>query len=138
MKATDSIVCVFCEDLREDLRTVVGIYPDNVSFPKVPVVFPKLAIYARGHFLVSAPPKTFTLELVTPWNQTMKIGEMNREAIDSAIDSAQKIGKPTIGLIIGSIIAPFSVTSFGRMDAIATVGGEQFHCGALNFVQDQP
>lgn len=129
-------MAVFCEDIREEktgTQTLVGVYPDNLNIPKVPVALPKLAVYLRIALdpFVDADP--ISVWLISPKGEERKINDIDPKMVAQTQANIRKSGTP-FATLISRIIAPaFPVTEHGRMKAVIRVGTEEIICATLNF-----
>lgn len=134
-----SAIALFCEDLREEKGgsdIIVGILPDNVSFPQLPAVMPKLCIYIRIHLAPEFDPGgAIPLRLEGPGDQRIALGEVEKELIYKTKDDVKKKGAPLVGLISRVVMTPFQVLEPGRVNVVASVAGQDILCGSLNLVR---
>ena len=132
-----SITSIFCQDIREEkvgTVTLVGIFPDNVKFTKIPGVLLKLVVYCRMHADVKDPPRKLSLRIEMPDEQIVKLGNVKRAEIQEAVQKAKGEGSEIAGFIVSAEISPFTVIKSGRILVVATVDGEEYPVGRLNLI----
>jgi hypothetical protein len=129
-------IALFCDDIREEKAgtvSVIGIYPDNINVPKVPLALPKCGIYTRISFPVEEePPKTIALSLAYADGTEVSLTMLDTELIQKARSESQAKGAPKAGLISTSLLAPFAIKKEGRINVIARIDDEDVVCGTLN------
>jgi hypothetical protein len=132
-----NVVAVFCDDIREEVRnrhTLVGVYPDNVTVPKIPGRFSRLALYARVHFDVNSEFDNCSLHVRLPDGEEKSLGNFSETSVKEGVAAAKEKGLPTVGLIMQAVFQNVPIKAAGRIDAIASVNGEQFIAGVLNVI----
>jgi hypothetical protein len=135
-----SIVALFCEDVREEKAgtyTIIGIFPDNLNFPKLPAALPKLGIYARVHMRPSFDPGPIEVHLVMPDGTVAAKVDLTAELVKQTRDAALASSAPIAGLIAHFIISPLHVRGPGRIQVVAHFSGNDYVCGNL-YVNEQP
>jgi hypothetical protein len=137
-----SIICLFCEDIRQEdreMNTLVGILPDNVTFPGVPAIIPKLGVYVRVSIDVSTDPGPMEIVLSVPGRESrVPIGTISQGLVNKAKEQAHSKGSQIAGIIARAVFSPFEVVQAGRIRALALVGGKQVLCGGLNIEVKSP
>jgi hypothetical protein len=131
-----SVVCLFCEDIRQEhneMNTLVGILPDNLAFPSLPAMIPKLGVYVRINIDATVDPGAMEILLSVPGKESrISIGTISQSLIEKARKQAQEKGSPIAGIISRAILSPFEVLQAGRIRALAIIRDEQVLCGGLN------
>jgi hypothetical protein len=131
-----AVIALFCDDIREEkigTVSVIGIYPDNINVPKVPLALPKCGIYTRISFPVNnEPPERIALLLVHADGTEVPLTILNTELIKKARSEAQAKGAPKAGLISTALLVPFEIKKEGRINVIAKIDDEDVVCGTLN------
>jgi hypothetical protein len=129
-------IALFCDDIREEKAgtvSIIGIYPDNINVPQVPIMLPKCGIYARYNLPVGdTPPKTIALRLVYADGSETPLTVFNAETIERARVESQAKGAGKVGLISTAILAPFPIKKEGRINVIVKIDNEESICGTLN------
>lgn len=137
-KLHPSVVCIFCDDVRQEqsgATTILGVMSDNVNVPGVPGLLPKLGLYVRARFATSKPPPSFSVKLKVPWQtEVANVGKIEPGAIATEVKAARQRGNDAMGFVLAVVTAPFPVPQVGRIEAIATVGKEEWNIGSLNFI----
>ena len=130
-----SVICLFCEDIREEKKNtdiIIGIMPDSIRVAQVPGLFPRLALYARVQSPVDDPPPSISLRLEMPGGESIDLGGMPLEDITIAVETARRSEAPYIGIILKAIMANVAIESAGRFSAIARLGDKDYLAGTLN------
>ena len=130
-----SIVALFCSDIREErggTETIVGVFPDNLRIPKVPGVFPKMCVYVRTHIRPELDVGAFFTRIIMPGGKELSRSEAKTQMVDEIREKARVKGAPYAGFISKFVVAPFRITEAGRIQAVVTIGGEDYVAGALN------
>jgi hypothetical protein len=130
-----SIIALFCEDIREETAgtsTIVGVYPDNLSVPHLPGIFPKICVYVRTHIRTEFDAGPFFIRIVMPGGKELSRSEAKLEMVDNIRAKARSKGAPYAGFISKFVVAPFEITEVGRIRAIVNIGGQEYVAGALN------
>jgi hypothetical protein len=137
------IVALFCADIREEKSgslTLVGIFGDNVSIPRPPKdhpdatgIVPKLAVYVRIGFDVTAVPKEIALQVIMPNGEELPRQVIEEKTIVEAGNTKDK-GNPLGSVIARLEFVPFPISKLGLMIVNAIVDGETFLAGTLNFM----
>ena len=133
-----SVICLFCEDIRQehnDVNTIVGILPDTININAVPAVLPKLGIYVRINISPEEDPGSISLALSMPGaGADIAIGEIDQSLIARARKDAEAVGSPIAGIVSRIVFSPFEIRQPGRIKVLANIRGEPVVCGSLNIV----
>jgi len=130
-----SIVALFCEDIREEkagTETIVGVFPDNLRLPRVPGVFPKMCVYVRTHIRAEFDAGPFFIRIIMPGGKELSRSEARTEMVNEVREKARSKGAPYAGFISKFVVAPLEVTEAGRIQAVVTIGGQEYVVGGLN------
>ena len=137
-----SVICLFCEDIREEKKNtdiIIGVMPDNIRVAQVPGLFPRLALYARIQSPVDDPPPSISLRLELPGGKSIDLSGMPQEEITKAVEMARQNEAPYIGIILKAILGNVSIESPGRFSAIARLGDKEYLAGTLNVkIEEEP
>jgi hypothetical protein len=131
------VVCIFCDDIREDTRNtdiIVGIFPDNLAAPKLPATLSRFSIYTRLHLPVDNETKQIVLNLETTSKDRVLIGEIKERDIAKAKDNAKSFGLPYAGILIKARMSPFVIAKPGLIRAIVEMDGTETLGGILNII----
>lgn len=133
-----SAVGFFCDDIRQELNNIdslIGVMPDNVAIPSVPVMMPKLGIYTRIHLAATnADVKRISVRAdFFDGAHHQELGAFDEEAVTLEKESAAKKGAPVIGFIFRAILSPLHIPKYGRVRLWARINDDEFICGSLNF-----
>src|SRR5258708_28010719 len=127
----------FCEDVRDEVagtHTVIGIFPDNINLPVVPIGFPKLSLYVRIMMDPASEPDAISIWLNFPNGEAKEIQPIDTALIKQACKEAKESGAPYAGIVAKILMPQFTVIQGGRITAVLRVGGAQEQiCAALNF-----
>lgn len=140
-----NIIALFCEDIREEkneLITLVGIYPDNVNVAPlqgmlVPEgsgrVIARLFVYLRFHFDFDADLPPYAVRIVAPGDHVTHLGNIDASVVSKAKGDAKSKGLAFAGVTLRAGLLNFGIMQPGLMkleiqhgDEIQTVGGIQF------------
>lgn len=130
-----SVVGVFCEDIREEKSgniTLIGVIPDNVEVPSIPVGIPKLCVYIRSHFDPSMPIRVFKHKIILP-DQTKLDADSDLAVVAKAQADALEAGTPICAIFARIEMSPFPVTMLGRVRVETTLNDTTYLACALNF-----
>jgi hypothetical protein len=133
---TASVVGLFCDDIREEKRgtdTLVGIFPDNINVPALPITFAKLAVYIRIHLDPSNdPPGAIPIRIEMPNGSQMPLGTLEESLVNKTLQDAKATGAPIAGLISRAVASPFHLPAAGRLRVIVTIADEDVLAAAIN------
>lgn len=135
-----SVISFFCDDIREeknDMDTLIGIYPNNVNVPHFPFSFPKLGIYTRIHFDVEDSPGDIKIKASRPKEEDIPLTIMTEESFSESQQQTKEEGLPVMGLISKAVAVGFTIKEPGQLKIIVTIQGEEYIGGVLN-VQQTP
>lgn len=127
---------IFCEDIREEIastQTIVGVFPDNLNIPHVPIGLPKLCLYIRIAVDPFIDIDPMTIWLVTPDGQEQQVSAIDPSLVASTQAIVRASGTPMATLISRVIAAGFPVVAFGRLRAVLRTKDEEIVCATLNF-----
>lgn len=130
-----STLALFCEDIREEkagTETIVGIFPDNLSVPKVPGVFPKICVYLRIHVRPDFNPGSIVTYIKMSDGAVISESRMQGDVVEKALSSARATGLPYAGLITKFVMVQLRVNVPGRISALVNIAGREYVAGALN------
>src|SRR5437868_1694356 len=132
---TFSAVCLFCEDIRQELSgqdTIVGTLPDNLQIevppPPVPnarAMLPRIGIYLRINFKADADkPSTASAKVLNISGNIISESEWTSSVIDKAFADAKTRQLPVVGLLFKVVAGPIPITAVGgKITAIVTIDG---------------
>lgn len=129
-----SAIALFCSDVRAEKTntdTLVGVFPENVDLPRVPLALPKVSLYVRLHLDPAAHHKPMKMRLINADSSEMSLGEIDTALIDDALNKARLEDRPYAGIIFRAEIQMFPVNQFGRISVVLSVGSEDYVCGTL-------
>jgi hypothetical protein len=130
-----SIIGIFCESIRQEAggtETLIGIFPDNLRIPAVPVGLPSLAIYVRLNLSADFLPGPVSVRLIAPDGSPIAENQLSADLISKALSDAKATDAPLAGLIARLSLMPFMIPKPGRLLIEARIAGETVICGALN------
>jgi hypothetical protein len=129
-------IALFCDDIREEKAgtvSVIGIYPDNITVQKAPLMLPKCGIYVRLNIrLEETPPERISLRLVHADGTEFPLTTFNVEMMEKARAESQAMGAANAGLISTALLAPFPIKQLGRINVVVKIDNEESVCGTLN------
>ena len=129
-------IAMFCDSIRQEVGgadTVVGVMSDNVNVPQVPGMMPRLSLYIRVQVDIDVDPNPVSLALRLPDDSEVDLGKIDAAVFDKTREQAREQGKPYGGVIIRSVLAPFGVGSYGRIEAFLRTATDKILCGHLTF-----
>jgi hypothetical protein len=129
---------LFCEDVRENGRSIIGIMPDHMEVNVIPGALPKIGIYIRVHLDPTDDVKSITAAIKFPDGNTSALGGFNTEQIQQTQRDTIAKGTPWAGFIITAVAAPFPIASVGRLLLIVKVDDQEMVCGSLNVIIPTP
>jgi hypothetical protein len=131
----DSVVALFCEDVRPELsgqHTLIGILPDNLEVPSVPGLMPKLGVYVRAVIEANHVPKQTAVRLTNTDGSSIPVAQWNPTIIQQGVNEASSRGLPVYGLISTAIVGPFRVPQAGLIQVTVDIDGTQYVAGVLS------
>jgi hypothetical protein len=128
-----SAVGFFCDDIREEAKTVIGIFPDNLALQHVPGGIPKMGMYVRIHLASDVSAQKISVFLRTPDGDN-EIGLFDVEFVRNTQKESQKNSLPLAGFVCTAIAAPMMFNRSGQIQLIARFGEEEKVCGNLRIV----
>ncbi len=141
-----SAVALFCDDIREEKSgavILIGIMGDNVSIPRPPDeadgmvgVIPRLCIYIRVNFDVSADVAPISFKVTMPDGSELDAGKIDERTIATAKSTRDK-GNPMGGVVSRLKLGGLMMNKLGRMTVEANVGGQVYLAGFLNFISEE-
>jgi Family of unknown function (DUF6941) len=134
MSDDPSIIGIFCEDIRAEvngLHTIVGVLPENIDFPKLPAIFPKLYLYIRYRLDPSIDPGPISVEWVMPNGTSIAKTALDAAMVKEARETAIANKAPLVGFISQFMASPLQLAEPGRILAVAHVGDRSFVCASL-------
>jgi hypothetical protein len=129
-------VAVFCDSIRQEVggaETLVGVMTDNVNVPEVPAAMGRLALYVRIQIDPDFDPNPVSLALRLPDDTEVDLGKVDATVFDRARQQAREQGKPYAGVIVRSVMGPFGILKYGRIEAILRTSTDKILCGHLTF-----
>lgn len=152
MKQPFNVVALFCEDIREekrDLRTLVGLIPDNVNVASPPMatspgaqvthgpveapLISKLCVYVRLNFDPNFDLGDVHAYLVQPDGSDVDMGPLDASVVAQAKATAIERGNPLAGVIFTITMGNLGLPKSGLMKMEVEVNGERYLAGALTF-----
>ena len=127
---------LFCEDVRDEVagtQSIVGILPDNMAIPSVPVALPRLVLYLRLMLDPASDPGAISASLDFPNGETRQVVSIDADATEDACKAARESGAPYAGMVTVVAMQQFTVIAAGRLVAMVRIGGQERVCAALNF-----
>lgn len=137
MTAPLNAVTMFCDDAREEAsntETLVGVLPDNINVPRLPFVFPKLAVYTRIVVPIDFEAKPIVIKLSFGETEINKT-EIPYEVVREALKKSTEAGSPIAGFISRAISNLFQIEGEGRLLVHVQADDLQFVSGTLNIRQ---
>lgn len=134
MSAKLQIVALFCEDIREEkagTESLIGVLPENVDFPQLPVAVPKLAFYVRIHAPIDHPMKDVRVSIIETTGARIELGHLEEAIIEQSQREALANGAPYAGTILRGVASPFNIAKPGRMFVVVSIGGEEHVAGSM-------
>jgi hypothetical protein len=133
-----SAVGFFCDDIRQEVNyidSLIGVMPDNVAVPSVPIMMSKLGIYTRIHLAATnSDVKRVSVRAdFFDGAHQQELGAFDEEAVALEKENAAKKGLPSIGFIFRAILSPLPIPKYGRIQLWARINDDEFICGSLNF-----
>jgi len=95
-------------------------------------LFPKMCVYVRTHIRPEFDAGPFFIRIIMPGGKELSRSEAKVEMVNEIREKARSKGAPNAGFISKFVIAPLEVTEAGRIQAVMTIGGEEYVVGALN------
>lgn len=132
-----NVVALFCEDIREEVagtQSLIGVLPDNLSFPQVPVIIPKLGFYIRLHAAEHVNLNDIRCVIREPDGTETNLPGFDKKVLKESREKALKAKAPYIGLVMRGAATPFHVTNYGRIELLVTIEGAEILAGSLNIV----
>jgi hypothetical protein len=142
--ATFSAVCLFCEDIRQEMSgqdTIVGTLPDYLiiegmsptSPPKAMRTVTKLGFYIRINIDTNSEnPKNVSAKVLSINGDILAESEWDSDVIEKTFADAKTKQMPLVGLIFKAVASPLPIAESGKIRAIATVDGTDYLAGVLN------
>ena len=130
------VLGVFCDDVREEasgMHTLVGVYPDNLNVPPLPVALAKLALYVRVAVDPHIDVLPMFLWLVPDKGEEKQVNAIDPELVRRAQKEARERGTPIATIMCRIIMAPFPIMDYGRVKAALRTGDDEIICASLNF-----
>ena len=97
---------LFCEDIREENRTLLGIFSDHLAFPSLPGILSKMGVYVRIHVDLKAPAQNISALLRAPEKEMSRLGRFDLDSIKKAQADSLSNKLPLTGFVITAIAAP--------------------------------
>lgn len=133
-----SVVAIYAEDARDEVggqTTIVGILPDVVELPAIPVLMPKLAVYLRIHVPIGQEPKGPVKVVLRgeAIDVELDLGGFDEELIAKSSNENPDVDKVYLGLILVAKSSPFKVARVGRLATFVTIDGVEYDAGGIHF-----
>jgi hypothetical protein len=129
-------IALFCDDIRQEsagTTTLVGVYPDSLSLPKMPGVLAKLSVYCRIHVRADYKPGRIVTRLLMPGSDDdVPSSPADEKIVNGALDKARAESKPYAGLITTFAIVGLRLREPGRMRVIVTEGEREYTAAILD------
>jgi hypothetical protein len=126
---------LFCEDIREEkggTDSLVGVLLDNIEVPVIPTALPKLGMYTRLGFSLSAAPDNTLVLLRYPDGREQQLAEFSKERIEKEIEKAKTSGAPFAGFVSRGRAVPFPIAQTGRLLVVVKSSDTEIVSGHLN------
>jgi hypothetical protein len=143
-----SAIALFCEDIREEKSgalTLIAIMPDNVSVPppqqpsgegeKRTRLIPRLGVYVRINFDVSADLGPITVKVTMPDGEVVHEETISDETVISAKETREK-GNSIGGMIQRLQFGGLPLNQLGRITVEVSTGAQTYLAGSLNFLPE--
>jgi len=145
-----SVIALFCDDIRVEQSgalILIGVLSDNIAVPRddppPPTekgetfvrVLPRLAIYVRVNFDVSAELGAVKVKITLPDGAVIHDEEIDEKTIEQA-RATKKKGNPMAGLMQRLQFGNLPIAKLGRMTVHVNVGKQTYLAGFLNFVPE--
>lgn len=134
MSSSVAAVSLFCQDARDEVGgtvSLVGIMPDNVSFPSTANALPKLVIYTRINLPVDLTVASVEFFLRRPDGEKVAQNPIHSDLIDESLRNARAQGSPVAGIVSRVEAAPFPM-QVGRFIAVIRVDETEYVGGTIN------
>jgi hypothetical protein len=140
-----SVMCVFCEDIREEKSeqvTIVGVLPDNLNIavlsppptPTSKALLPKFGVYLRINLSADMErPKNVSAKVLNTGGEIIYQTEWASEVIDKGFVDTETNRLPLLGLLLKVVVAPLPVSA-GKITAIVTIDDTDHLAGVLNII----
>jgi hypothetical protein len=126
---------VFCDDIRQEVGgkiTLVGIYAGQCLVPSIPCSLPKLCLVLNISATRAAPVQSVTVTGAFAGNEVLNM-TLDKNHIAEIMDpsiNARPDGKNMM-LVLMAIMAPFNVSTSGKLTITVTADGEDMFCEGL-------
>jgi hypothetical protein len=131
-----SAIGLFCESIRNEVEgthTLVGIMPDNLNIPTVPIALGKLSLYVRIMIDPAIDPGPLSVWLIHPNGEERELQTLDSNVINENRAASLAAGAPITGIISQAIMPGFPILDYGRFRAVLRTRDTEILCGALNF-----
>jgi hypothetical protein len=128
-------LALFCEDIRQeknDISSLVGILPDNISVEGFPGFAPKLGVYIRINFDPKKKLVPISYELTLPDGKIIATENVKPQIAEKAQADSLRDENPIASLVSRVVMSPFPFEQAGRIRVFVIVGDERLLAGSLN------
>jgi hypothetical protein len=126
---------LFCDDVRDELggtHSIIGVYPDNLDIPTVPVTVPRLSMYVRLNVDSDDDPCEFSLFLIHADGEEHPLQKMQADYVAGGLAMSRHQQNPKTGFIAKSFIMGLQVKNFGRMKVVVRFTDKEITAATLN------
>jgi hypothetical protein len=131
----NSAVALFCEDVRPELtgqHTLVGILPDNIEVPALPISMPKLGVYVRATIESTQRLNDIAISFRNTDGSAIELAQWKPATIQKGWLESNANGLPIYGLISTAVFSPFQIHQAGHLTVTVTIDGVNYVAGVLN------
>ena len=128
---------LFCEDIREENRSVLGIFADNLLLPTLPATLARMGMYVRVNVPSDTIPQRISVAIGNPDGDN-ELMHIDLEAVKDALEGSKKNELSLAGFILTAIASPMTFNKPGQLYLVARYGDEEMICGNLRIVLPSP
>lgn len=132
-----SVMCLFCEDVREEATgqmTLVGVFPTRIDVESFPITLPRLVVHALVRTSIQDPPGSISLRLHLPWEQEPRHFEgPDDDWIAEKASIARESDDSALFLGMEAHLNPFEIKGPGKIRAFVVIDGTEHRAGSVNF-----
>jgi hypothetical protein len=128
-------LALFCEDIRQeknDINSLIGILPDNISVEGFPGFAPKLGVYIRINFDPKQQLVPISYELILPDGKAVATDKIKTPILEKAQADSLRDGNPVASLVSRVVMSPFPFEQAGRIQVLVNVGEIKLFAGSIN------
>jgi len=129
-------VGLFCDDIREENRTLVGIFPDRLAFSTLPAVLPKMGIYVRVNVNANAEARDISVRLRWSGGEH-NLGHFPSDFVRNAQLEILTAELPLAGFVVTAMASPMQFNAPEQFLLLVRFGDEERICGNMLIVQSE-